>query len=187
MLTLVAVFLASTIAGLLLLKILSGDVQAGYANAYSCYSGMTAWKDNFLKFGGEWFSLIGVSVKDGDDFVSVEAIGNLIRIFTGIFVLILPIIGACLCKKIESRGAKLVLLAHFVQSTLILFGYIFGRLSSFSLSLSYSFESGMPVQRETILLISSAVTEPRSREFSLPPSSFSSASFSSFCSCGSVP
>lgn len=130
MLTLVAVFLASTIAGLLLLKLLSGDVQAGYANAYSCYSGMNTWKDNLLKFGGEWFSLIGVSVKDGDDLVSIESIGNLIRIFTGIFILILPIIGACLYKKIESRGSKLVLLAHFVQSALILFGYIFGRLNS---------------------------------------------------------
>ena len=82
MLTLVAVFLASTIAGLLLLKLLSGDVQAGYANAYSCYSGMNTWKDNLLKFGGEWLSRIGVSVKDGDDLVSIESIGNLIRIFT---------------------------------------------------------------------------------------------------------
>lgn len=130
MLTLIAVFLASVMVGLLILLLISRDVQAAYANAYSRYSGMTAWKDNLLKLGGEWLSLIGVSVKDGDNLVGLDTIADTIRIFTGIFIFILPIIGACLYKKIASRGARLVLLAHFVQSALILFTYIFGRLSS---------------------------------------------------------
>lgn len=127
---LIAVFLSSTIVGLLILKLISGGVEAGYANAYSGYSAMSSWKDNLLKFGGDWLSLIGVKVADGDTLMSISSIGNLIRIFTGLFILVFPVIGACLYKKLESRGARLVLLAHFVQSALILFAYICGRLNS---------------------------------------------------------
>lgn len=124
------VLAASTLAGLLILKLASGEVSAGYASAYSAYSGMNSWKNNLLKFGEEWFSLIGVTVADGDSFLSISAMGNLIRIFFGIFILVFPIIGAFLYKKITSRGARLVLLSHFVQSALIMFAYIFGRLNS---------------------------------------------------------
>lgn len=127
---LLLILLASALVGIVILKLVSGGVSAGYANAYSAYSGMSSWRNNLLKFGEAWFSLIGVNVADGDSFLSISAMGNLIRIFFGIFILVFPIICAFMYKKITSRGARLVLLSHFVQSALIMFAYIFGRLNS---------------------------------------------------------
>ena len=60
------------------------------------------------------------------------------------------------------------------------------RFKSLLLSLSTSFETGMPVQRETIFAISSSVTRSRSKVLSLVSLACSSFS-SSCCSCGSLP
>ena len=120
----------SAVIGLLLLKAISHGVSAGYASAYSSYEGMNNWLNSAHNFFQHWFSLFGVSVEKGDPLVSLASVKNIIRIFTSLFLLAFPIISLFMYKKINSRGARLVLLSHFVLSALIMYAYLFGLLSS---------------------------------------------------------
>jgi len=115
-------------AGYLLIDRFSGGINAGYADAYSSYSGMSSWTNNFLGFFKNWFSLIGVSVVEKQPLVSKESIVNIIRIFGALALLAIPFILLAFYKKIESRAVKIALWAHFGVSAFILFAVTFGRL-----------------------------------------------------------
>ena len=123
-----AAIAAPTLIGYKLIEKASGGINAGYADAYSSYSAMSSWKDNFLGFFNNWFSLIGVSVANGDPLASKESIINMIGIFGGILLLIAPFILLFFWKKITSGGVKIALIGHFALSAFILFAVTFGKL-----------------------------------------------------------
>ncbi len=124
---LVAFFIASA-AGFLLIKPLSNGVTAGYADAYSSYSDMSAWTGNFLGFFENWFSLLGVSARAGDPLVSLDSINNMIGIFGGLVLLVAPVILLCRYNKITSRAVKMLLIGHFAVTAFLIFAVTFGRL-----------------------------------------------------------
>ena len=119
---------AASVAGYMLIGYASGGVTAGYANAYSSYSAMNTWKDNFLGFFTNWLSLLGVSVKANDPLVSLDSILNMIRILGSFLLLAAPVVMLFFYKKIKSRGIRAALIGHFAVSAFILFAVTFGRL-----------------------------------------------------------
>ncbi len=121
-------FAAVSAVGYLLIDYVSGGVSAGYADAYSSYSAMSSWKNNFLGFFDNWFSLLGVSVAERDPLVSLDSIVNMIRIAGAFLLLVAPIVLLFFYGKIESRGVRAALIGHFAVSAFILFAVTFGRL-----------------------------------------------------------
>lgn len=126
--TMLALIGAASVFGYLLIGYASGGVTAGYADAYSSYSAMNTWVNNFLGFFTNWLSLLGVSVKAKDPLVSRDSIINMIRILGAFLLLAAPVVMLFFYKKIKSRGIRAALIGHFAVSAFILFAVTFGRL-----------------------------------------------------------
>lgn len=114
--------------GLLLLKLVSNGVTAGYANAYSTFSGMGAWRDNLFKLMDNWYTLLGVDVKGGEHFVSVESIINIFRIFGALILVVLPFVPFLFYAKLTSRPFKILLWSNLISTGFIVFACVFGSL-----------------------------------------------------------
>ncbi len=120
----------ATIIGLKLTETVTGGVTAGYQEAYSEYSAMGEWVNNFLKMFTNWFSLLGVSVTQDDPMMSAESVINMIRIFCALLLLIAPIVMLCGYGKIKSRGVKMLLIGHIAVTAFIVFACVFGSLGN---------------------------------------------------------
>jgi len=119
-----------TLVGLKLTDTVTGGVTAGYQDAYSTYSAMNEWTNNFLRIFTNWFSLLGVSVARNDPLMSEGSIVNILRIFLAIFLLIAPVVALCGYKSIRLRGVKMLLIGHFAVSAFIIFASVFGSLGN---------------------------------------------------------
>ena len=117
-----------SVIGFLLIDVVSGGVSAGYADAYSEYSAMSGWTNNFLGFFYNWFTLLGVDVAEKTPLVSSESIVTMIRIFGAILLLVVPVILACRYNKIRSSALRAVIVGHFAVTAFILFAVTFGKL-----------------------------------------------------------
>ncbi len=118
----------ATIVGIKLTERATGGVTAGYQEAYSAWSAMSSWSNNFLGFFSNWFSLLGVSATAGDPLMSSESVINILRIFGGLVLLAAPIVLLFFWKKLTSRGVRIALIGHFSVSAFILFAVTFGKL-----------------------------------------------------------
>ena len=118
----------ATLIGLKLVDTVTGGVTAGYQEAYSTYSAMETWSNNFLNLFKNWFSLLGVSVAQADPLMSEESIFNIIRIFGALLLLVAPIVMLCGYKNIQSHAVKMLLIGHFAVSAFIIFASVFGNL-----------------------------------------------------------
>ncbi len=125
----------ATVIGMWLLTILSNGVTAGYAGAFSQYANMNEWLSNLGKFPEHWFSLFGVNVAYGMGIFSLESIVNIIRIAAAAIIAIVPVIALIFFKKFD-YASKVLILAHYGVSAVIMFGYIFGILSAANWRLS---------------------------------------------------
>ena len=117
-----------TLIGYKSIEAASGGVTAGYADAYSSYSAMSSWVNNFLGFFTNWFSLLGVSVAAGDPLADKASIINMIGIFGGLVLLAAPVVMLFFWKKLRSAGVRIALVGHFALSAFILFAVTFGKL-----------------------------------------------------------
>lgn len=125
----------SVILGLILLSALDNGVSAGYAGAYSSYSNMNEWLTNLLKFPEHWFTLFGVDAHYGMSLFSPESIINMIRIATAVLIAVIPFVALIFYKKFDF-SSKILILAHFSMTAVIMFGYVFGILSAVNWRLS---------------------------------------------------
>ena len=125
---LTAVVLVFSLIGFVSIDKISGGVTAGYADAYSAWSAMSSWTNNFLGFFHNWFTLLGIDVVAGDPLVSSASIVNMIRIFGALLLLIAPIILGCRYNKIQNSALRAVLIGHFAVTAFILFAITFGKL-----------------------------------------------------------
>lgn len=118
----------SSVIGYLLIPTLSHGMIADYANTYAYYSSMSSWTDNFLGFFHSWFTLLGVNAKTGTPLLGNLSIVNVVRIFGGLVLLIAPFVLLFRYNKVRERSIRIVLIAHFAVSALILYVVTFGRL-----------------------------------------------------------
>lgn len=125
----------SMIIGLWLLSIFSNGITAGYAGAYTNYSNMNEWLGNLGKFPEQWFNLFGVDAHYGMSIFSVESIINIVRIGSAAIIAIAPLVALFFYNKFDF-ASKLLVLAHFGMSAVIMFGYVFGILAAANWRLS---------------------------------------------------
>ncbi len=118
----------ATLVGVALTERATGGVTAGYQEAYSSWSAMSAWTNNFLGFFNNWFSLLGVSVTAGSPLMSGESIINILRIFGALILLVAPVVLLFFWKKLSSQGVRIALIGHFCVSAFIIFAVTFGKL-----------------------------------------------------------
>ncbi len=134
----------SVVIGIWILAMLSQGISAGYANAYSSYANMEDWLKNLGNFPQHWFMLFGVDAAYGMSIFSIESIINIIRLGTAVIIAIVPVIALIFYKKFDF-GSRLMILAHFGVSAVIMFGYVFGILSAANWRLSPMICTGLIV------------------------------------------
>lgn len=116
-------------AGWLLGGALKGDMVAGYADSFSAFDGPDLWFDHFALFFQHWATLIGVNIAGNESIADFNGIMNILRILLAVILLAAPVAATVLYPKIKDRATRLVILAHWFLTALIMVGYIFGRLS----------------------------------------------------------
>lgn len=130
------VLMLGMVFGLVLGQIANGNIVAGYADAYSEFSTSSEWVGNFLDFFPNFFTLLGVKIKNNMLIYSLEGIFNLLRIICAVVLLAVPVTMAFLYRKFEEISYRLMILIHHLMTLLILLGWIFGKLSSANWRLS---------------------------------------------------
>ncbi len=150
----------ATVIGMWLLSALSNGVTAGYAGAFSQYANMNEWLKNLGNFPEHWFSLFGVDAAYGMGIFTVESIVNIIRIASSVIILIVPVIALVFYNKFD-RASKMLILAHYGVSGVIMFGYIFGILSAANWRLSPMICTGLMVCFAAFRAAKSHVTAAR--------------------------
>lgn len=132
----IGVLILGMFCGLLLGKVVNGNIVAGYAEAYSTFSESGKWVSNFLDFFPEFFMLLGVRVNSDMLLYSPEGILNLLRILCGVVLLLVPVIMAFLYRKFDEISYKLMIFIHHFLTIFILAGWVYGKLNSANWRLS---------------------------------------------------
>lgn len=124
---------AGSLAGLLVLAVLTnfGEITASYENSYSLWSAVSEWWGNAEKFFEQYFSLLGIETA-GAALFSLSSLVMLVKLLGALLLLILPVLLLCRYPKIRDPYSKMALLAHWVLTAVIFFGYICGMLSAAS-------------------------------------------------------
>ena len=135
-LILLMLMLLTTVAGYLLTQTEAGGMTADYADAYSEYSAMDKWQENFQKFPLAWLSLLGVEAKADEPLMSADSAKSLLCIVNGILILILPAAALLCWKKIKDAKLKILILTYWFMTLFIMMGYTVGKLSAANWRLS---------------------------------------------------
>lgn len=114
--------------GFAMIPLFTRGVEAGYANAYSTYSPMNEWMDNFLGIFHNWLTLFGVSVSQGDPLVSLDSVINMMRIAGAFLLLFFPFVLLFKYRKQADRPLRLLIGGHLFVSAFIVFASTFGSL-----------------------------------------------------------
>lgn len=130
----VAVLIGAAV-GTAVFSVISSGVDVGYSGAYSSYANMDEWIENLGKFPVEWFELFGVDAYYGMKIFSFDSVINIVRIAASVLVLLVPVVGLLFLRKLE-KVQRYTVLAHFGVSAVIMFGFVFGILSSANWRLS---------------------------------------------------
>lgn len=119
----------------------AGDLKAGYQDAYSVFSPIGEWTNNFHNFPLAWMKLNGVQdvvyqTKDNGEAIRIsdmEGIQNLIYIMSSLILLVMPIIATCFYPKYkkakDGHMIRIFVWLHWACSAIVLMGYFFGVLS----------------------------------------------------------
>lgn len=119
----------------------TGDLKAGYQDAYSVFSPIDEWTANFHKFPLAWMKLNGVQdvvyqTKDDGTAIKIsdmEGIQNLIYILASLILLVMPIIATCFYPKFkkskDGHMIRIFVWMHWACTAIVLMGYFFGVLS----------------------------------------------------------
>lgn len=134
----------ATLIGMALLSVLANGITAGYAGAFSQYANMDEWLKNLGNFPEHWFTLFGVDVHYGMGIFTPESIVNIVRMAVAAIVAIVPVVALVFYNKFD-RASRMLILAHYGVSAVIMFGYIFGILSAANWRLSPMICTGLMV------------------------------------------
>lgn len=131
----IAVTVVAMAVGMLIFSVLSNGISVGYSNAYVSYSDMEEWVTNLEKFPVAWFGLFGINAEYGMSIFGFDSIINIIKLAVSVMILLVPIVGLIFIRKLE-KPQRYAVLAHFGVSAVIMFGFIFGILSTANWRLS---------------------------------------------------
>ena len=124
------ILLSATAIGLGLLYVITdyGEIGAGYAEAYSTFSGPNEWLSNAFSFLPNLLSLFGINVEAGASIVRVDTLFSMIKMAGLSILLITPLAMFTVYRKIGSPTVRFVLWAHALTSAIILFLVTIGSL-----------------------------------------------------------
>lgn len=124
------VSVAGVLIGTVILKSLLGGISSGYATAYSRYSSTSEWASNLDKFFMNWLTLLGMDVAKTDELFTLDSIVNILRIGVSLLLLVVPLVGLCCYKRIDSRYTRVLLIGHTFLLAFLFFGCVCGRLAA---------------------------------------------------------
>ncbi|MDD4096127.1 MAG: hypothetical protein PHP22_07810 [Oscillospiraceae bacterium] len=128
--SLAVIMISTTAIGLGVLYVLTdfGEIGAGYANAYSTYSGSEEWLENLLGVLPNLMSLFGIVIEGGSSIVSVDTVPLMIKMCGLLILLLIPFAMFAVYRKIEDVALRFFLWAHALTSIIILFTVTIGSL-----------------------------------------------------------
>lgn len=130
----VIIVFATAIGGLVL-SIVASDISANYGGAYSNIVDRSEWSTNMLKFLDQWTSLLGADYEIGGAITKGKNIFAAIKL-AGAFVLFLTPVAALFMLPKLNRNERIFTFYHWFMTAFILYGYVFGSLSSVNWRLS---------------------------------------------------
>lgn len=122
--------LAATFVGLIILAfMMRGGVSAPYAKAYSMYSDSTRWGANLGRLLPSFLRLFEIQPKPDDLIFNPLTLAIPFKLLATALLIVVPIV---LTKNYQRqrKPLRLLLLAHWIQTAIILYTFIFGLLSS---------------------------------------------------------
>ena len=132
----VGVALSGSLLGILAASLITAGMSAGYQAAYSAFTSSDKWVGQAQLLLPHWMTFLGVTPEAGLAMSSGDGILMLLRIVLNTLFAAVPVILLVQWKKWKNASVRVLLLAHWLMSALILIGFIFGRLSAASWRLS---------------------------------------------------
>lgn len=130
-----AIVVAFTAIGSIFLKVAAGEIGTGYGNAYSVITDSGEWSSNIMKFLQQWSSLLGADYRIGESITKFDNILAAVKLAGSLVIFILPIYGLFIYNRLNKQE-QVFLFFHWVMTAFILYGYVFGKLSSVNWRLS---------------------------------------------------
>lgn len=130
----IMIFTVMILLGIVMNELWAGDITAGYESAYSRYSAQSSWTEHVQKLPLAWLTLLGVEDLDGQPMMSAESVKNIFHILGAMLIAVFPIIATCFYFRYpndrEGKHIRLWIWIHWAVTTIILLGYVFGKLSA---------------------------------------------------------
>lgn len=118
--------------GLKLLNVFThdGKINAGYADAYSNWAGLSSWWGHIEQFLQQYLSVFGLDIRAGSPLFSVDSVFKLLQLVAAMIILICPWLLLARYRKLKRMPAKLTAWAYCFLAAVILLGFICGSLSA---------------------------------------------------------
>lgn len=129
------IILVATVLGCGVLALITKDIDAGYGNAYSNIVEGGEWSNNALRFLEQWTTLLGADYEAGSAITSFKNILAAIKMAGSLVLFFTPVYAIFIYKKVV-RSERTFIIFHWLMSGFILYGYVFGNLSSVNWRLS---------------------------------------------------
>lgn len=129
------IILVATILGCGVLALVTKNIDAGYGSAYSNIVESGEWSNNALKFLEQWTTLLGADYEVGGAITSGKNILAAIKMAGSLVLFFTPVYAVFIYKRVV-RNERIFILFHWLMAGLILYGYVFGSLSSVNWRLS---------------------------------------------------
>ena len=119
--------------GIKLNGVWTGELNAGYQDAYSVFSPMDEWVEHANSFPVAWLTILGVKDLDGIMLSDREGVKNLLYILNAIILFVFPIMITCFYPKMKKSEKGSIVCTwvwiHWAVTAIILLGFICGVLS----------------------------------------------------------
>ena len=122
----VAFITCGTIIGLFLRLFLMGNATTAYADSITSFSPWHGWQVHIGNFFTFWIVLSTTHVAD-QQFASVAGVVNLVQLFASLAILIVPWVSLFQYRSYKERWERLVVLAHWVLTAVLMCLFVFSR------------------------------------------------------------
>ena len=123
------IILVATVLGCGVLALITKDIDAGYGYAYSNIVEGGEWSNNALRFLEQWTTLLGADYEAGSAITSFKNILAAIKMAGSLVLFFTPVYAIFIYKRVV-RSERSFIIFHWLMSGFILYGYVFGSLSS---------------------------------------------------------
>lgn len=129
------IIVIATVLGGIGLSVAAGDIASNYGDAYSTIVDRSEWSTNLMKFLEQWTSLLGADYKSGKAITDAENILAAVKMAGSLVLFVVPVYAIFVYNKFN-KYEKIFLIFHWLMAGFILYGYVFGSLSSVNWRLS---------------------------------------------------